>query len=146
MFRMAYTHGCTAEDSRLDGLGKGVEQILNLARLGADGVERRRIRGGGRRGWAAERSVVGAQVVAGCASDLRHGGGVRVACRMWVRRGRWESSEGGPEGESEKMTAGQERGATAMLQEEGRTAARRMQLYSNAAVVVEAVVMAAVVK
>jgi len=58
----------------LDGLAEGIQQVLDLARLLADRVERRGVIGGivARRGPGAK-VVLGAEVVAGGAADLRHG-------------------------------------------------------------------------
>jgi hypothetical protein len=64
-------------DSRLDGVGQGVQHILNLARLRAQLVERAGVVPGLVAAPSiAERALV-AEVVAGGAAYLRHGCGMR---------------------------------------------------------------------
>jgi hypothetical protein len=73
--RRCRTPTACARDSRLDGLGHGVQEILNLARLRPQLVQRTRviacIVGSSS---VAERALV-AKVVAGSAAYLRHGCG-----------------------------------------------------------------------
>jgi len=60
-------------DSRLDGVGQGVQHVLNLARLRPQLVQRTRvIRAVVGSPSIAERALI-AKMVAGCATDLRHG-------------------------------------------------------------------------